>query len=323
MIERVGRWVPGNVPPDEGYWEALLRDGENGKAAPCTRYWRLEEGQKRDPDERQVEPVRPPVDDSLWQTAREVMERNETLKLPVTGYNRGGVMVKWNSLRGFVPASHLTKLPLYATEQERHDFLQRLVGRSLLLKILELDPEQGRFVLSEKATHVEERQRKDLLNHLVPGDVRRGRVTSVCPFGVFVDLGGLEGLIHISELSWGRVDDPGDVLQPAQDVEVYVLNVDHDRGRVGLSLKRLQPDPWLAVDERYSVGQVVEGAVTHVVDFGAFVEVEDGLEGLVHVSELSDGKVDHPRDVVSEGDVVRARVLNIDSERRRMGLSLK
>jgi small subunit ribosomal protein S1 len=133
----------------------------------------------------------------------------------------------------------------------------------------------------------------------------------------------LEGLIHISELSWGRVDDPAEVLQPAQDIEVYILNVDHDRGRVGLSLKRLQPDPWLMVDERYTVGQIVEGAVTHVVGFGAFVEVEEGLEGLIHVSELSPDKVDHPRDVVSEGDLVKVRVLNVDTERRRIGLSLR
>jgi small subunit ribosomal protein S1 len=148
-------------------------------------------------------------------------------------------------------------------------------------------------------------------------------VTNLCSFGAFVDLGGLEGLVHVSELSWGRVDHPSDVLGPGDPVEVYVLNVDRERRRVGLSVKRLQPDPWQSVEERYHVGQVIEGVVTHVVDFGAFARVEDGLEGLIHVSELAEGNFIHPRNVVQEGDVVAARVLSIDSERRRMGLSMR
>ena len=323
MVGQVGRWIPGNVSPDDGYCESLLQVGETGKAAPPATHWPLEQVQEVGLDVHSDVCGRPSSDDACWQQALEAMEQGETLKLPVTGCNRGGLMVVWNGLRGFVPASHLTRLPPYAGEVERQEMLQSLVGESLSLKILELDLEQGRFVLSEKATHLEELHRRDMLDHLMPGDVRRGRVTSICPFGVFVDLGGLEGLIHISELSWGRIDDPGEVLQPADDVEVYVLNVDRERGRVGLSLKRLQPDPWLMVDERYGVGQIVEGAITYVVEFGAFLEVEDGLEGLIHVSELSCGKVDHPRDVVIEGDVIKARVLNIDAERRRIGLSLK
>jgi small subunit ribosomal protein S1 len=148
-------------------------------------------------------------------------------------------------------------------------------------------------------------------------------VTNLCSFGVFVDLGGLEGLVHVSELSWGRVEHPGDVLEPGQPVEVYVLNVDRERKRVGLSVKRLQPDPWQSVEERYRVGQIVEGVVTHVVDFGAFARVEEGLEGLIHVSELAEGNFLHPRNVVQEGDIVAVRVLNIDGARRRMGLSMR
>jgi small subunit ribosomal protein S1 len=148
-------------------------------------------------------------------------------------------------------------------------------------------------------------------------------VTNLCSFGAFVDLGGLEGLVHVSELSWGRVEHPSKVLQPGQSVEVYVLNVDRERRRVGLSVKRLQPDPWQSVEEHYQVGQVVEGYITHVVDFGAFARVEKGLEGLIHVSELTEGNCSHPRDVVQEGDVVAARILNIDSGRRRMGLSIR
>jgi len=193
----------------------------------------------------------------------------------------------------------------------------------LRLKIIELDSKQRRFVLSERATCLDESQRRELLNELCPGDICQGHVTNLCSFGVFVDLGGLEGLVHISELSWGRVDRPGDVLELGQSVEVYVLDVDRGRGRVGLSIKRLQPDPWQLAEERYQVDQVIEGVVTHVVDFGAFVRVEEGLEGLIHVSELAEGNFLHPRNVVQEGDVVTARILSLDSQQRRMGLSLR
>jgi small subunit ribosomal protein S1 len=150
-------------------------------------------------------------------------------------------------------------------------------------------------------------------------------VTNLCSFGAFVDLGGFEGLVHISELSWGRVEHPSDVLEPGQPVEVYVLNVDRKRDRVGLSIKRLQPDPWQSVKDRYQAGQIVEGIVTHIVKFGAFVEVEDGLEGLVHVSELAEKgpSASNPNDVVREGDPVIVQILNVDSERRRIGLKLQ
>jgi small subunit ribosomal protein S1 len=251
------------------------------------------------------------------------MERGEVLELPVVGCNRGGALVAWNGLQGFVPASHLVDLSPSADEGERQGELRRLVGTRLCLKIIEVDSQLRRFVLSERASRLDESRRQDLLDQLCPGDICRGHVTNLCSFGAFVDLGGLEGLVHVSELSWGRVDHPSDVLGPGDPVEVYVLNVDRERRRVGLSVKRLQPDPWQSVEERYHVGQVIEGIVTHVVDFGAFARVEDGLEGLIHVSELAEGNFIHPRNVVQEGDVVAARVLSIDSERRRMGLSMR
>jgi len=318
-MSEMGEWVPGDVPPDEGYWEALLRDGENGRAAPGAGAVGLGGGQGFDgpgaPAEQAIK--------DAWGLARQAMERGEVLELPVVGCNRGGVLIEWNGLRGFVPASHLLDLSSSANGDERHDELRRLVGTRLCLKIIELDAEQRRFVLSERATRLNEAQRQGLLDELCPGDIRQGRVTSLCSFGAFVDLGGVEGLVHISELSWGRVDYPSDVIEPGQFVEVYVLNVDRARGRVGLSVRRLQPDPWQSVEERYQVDQVVEGVITHVVDFGAFTRVEEGLEGLIHVSELAEGNFFHPRNVVQEGDVVTARVVSIDGERRRLGLSLR
>lgn len=319
MGTAMGDWVPGDAPPDEGYWEALLCDGENGRPAPATGL-DLWDGQELDVPGASAETAA--VEDS-WGYARQVMGRGEVLELPVIGCNRGGVLVGWNGLRGFVPASHIVNLSPSVDEDERYDELRRLIGTRLRLKIIELEPEDGRFVLSERATRLDENLRRGLLNTLSPGDICQGRVTNLCSFGAFVDLGGLEGLVHVSELSWGRVDHPSDVLEPGQSVEVYVLNVDRQRGRVGLSIKRLQPDPWQFVEERYQVGQIVEGIIIHVVDFGAFARVEEGLEGLIHVSELGESDVVHPHDLVQKGDVVTARILNIDGERRRMGLSLR
>jgi small subunit ribosomal protein S1 len=312
-------WVPGDVPPDEGYWQALLSDGESCGAASAAESVTPVVGREVGAAETE-EPV---IGDHVWREACALMERQELLELPVIGCNRGGVIVGWNGLRGFVPASHLMSLSPSVDEAERLDELQHLIGSRLRLKIIELDPEQSRFVLSERATSSDEDRRKALLDRLSPGDVCQGRVTNLCSFGAFVDLGGLEGLIHVSELTWGRVEHPQDVLESGQPVEVYVINVDRGRGRVGLSLKRLQPDPWQFVEERYRVGQIVDGVVTHVVDFGAFARVEEGLEGLIHVSEFADGDVSNPRNVVGVGDVVRALIINIDSERRRMGLSLR
>lgn len=318
-METGAEWIPGDVPPDEGYWQALLDDGENCGVTSAAGGVGLATGQEAGTAEAEE----PMVGDDVWREACALMEQQESLELPVIGCNRGGVIVGWNGLRGFVPASHLMSLSSSVDETERLEELQHLVGSRLCLKIIELDPEQSRFVLSERATSSDEDHRQALLERLFPGDVCQGRVTNLCSFGAFVDLGGLEGLVHVSELSWGRVGHPQDVLASGQPVEVYVINVDRGRGRVGLSLKRLQPDPWQFVEERYQIGQVVDGVVTHVVDFGAFARVEEGLEGLIHVSELAEGEVSHPRNVISVGDVVRALIINIDSERRRMGLSLR
>lgn len=317
-METMGEWIPGDVPPDEEYWQALLRDGENGKAVPAP-------DQKGSLDTQGTAISEDPSGgaEGNWRTAAELMEQGEPLELPVVDCNHGGVVVAWNGLRGFVPASHLDSLSGLADDRERFEELRSLIGTRLQVKIIEMDPERRRLVLSERASRQDERERQELLNELTPGDVRQGCVTNICSFGAFVDLGGLEGLVHISEISWGRVEQAGDVLEPGEMVDVYVLNVDRERGRVGLSIKRLQPDPWHLVEERYAVGQVVDAVICHVVDFGAFARVEEGLEGLIHVSELADGEVFHPRDIVREGDAVRTRILNIDSERRRMGLSLR
>ncbi len=178
------------------------------------------------------------------------------------------------------------------------------------------------MIFSERAARHIEEPNLAILHELNPGDVCRGQITNLCTFGAFVNLGGIEGLIHISELSWGRVSHPADVLQSGQEVDVYVLNVDRHQGRVGLSLKRLQPDPWDSVEERYQVGQVVEGMVTNIVNFGAFVRLEEGLEGLIHASELT-GDMTPSLHALREGENILVRINSIEGARHRIGLSLE
>jgi small subunit ribosomal protein S1 len=199
-----------------------------------------------------------------------------------------------------------------------------MVGQKLRLKIIEIDRRRNRLILSERAA-VEEwrrKQKEKLLDDLNEGDVLTGRVTSLADFGAFVDLGGADGLIHLSELSWLRVSHPRDVLQVGDEVEVYVLNIDPERQRIGLSLKRLQPEPWSQVLDKYEIGQVVDVTITKLANFGAFAQIDE-IEGLIHLSELTDANITHPREVVKEGDQVSVKIIRIDPERRRIGLSLK
>jgi len=216
-------------------------------------------------------------------------------------------------------------LPRGLEEDDRKDHLQRLVGRKIVVKVIEVNRRRRRLVFSQRDAQRGKREaRKEvLLEQLAEGEVRKGVVSGLRDFGAFVDLGGLEGLIHISELSWGRVGHPASVLERGQYVEAYVLGVDQNAGRIALSLKRLRPDPWKTVSERYQVGQIVEGVITNVVDFGAFACIEEGLEGLIHVSELAEGHFLHPRNVVTEDQHIRARILTINGPERRLGLSLR
>ncbi len=311
---------PPEAPLEEEYWSALVAGGEHGgEAAPPAspeEIWRslgLETGNGPTPVE---------VDDG-WKEALRAMETEAILELPVVGYNRGGLLVEWNGHQGFVPASHLEGLSTYTDEQERERELRARLGRTLRLRVIEVDPERSRLVLSERATRADEAKRKALISQLRPGSIHKGKVTNLCSFGAFVDLGGIEGLVHVSEISWGRIGHPADRLRPGQEVEVFVLNVDQERGRIGLSIKRTRPDPWQSIDNRYAVGQIVEGTVTNVVDFGAFVQVEEGVEGLIHVSEMGDGEFLDPHAVVREGQQVRARVIEVNGGQHRLRLSLR
>ena len=270
-----------------------------------------------------------------WREAEDLFKSQDVFEGQVAGFNKGGLIVKVGKVRGFVPASQLVthgggKAEEAAEgegEAKSDERWQPLVGKKLQLKVIEMDRARNRLILSERAAMRDWRkvQKEKLLSELHEGMHLKGKVISLADFGAFVDLGGADGLVHLSELSWKRVTHPREILKVGQEVEVEVLNVDHDRKRIGLSLKRLEQDPWGRIEIRYKVGQLVEGTITKLAKFGAFARIKDDdeIEGLIHISELSDGRINHPREAVKEGQVLTLRIIRIDPERRRLGLSLK
>jgi small subunit ribosomal protein S1 len=253
-----------------------------------------------------------------WLRAQNLLESEEVFEAEVMDFNRGGVLVAFGRLRGFVPNSHLSSVPRGCRGNRLREMESKLVGQTLSFVVIEVNQRRRRLVLSERLA--DRRRHQQLLAELTEGDVRTGVVRNLVDFGAFVDLGGIDGLIHISELDWRHVDHPSEVLSVGDEVKVYVLNVDRERERIGLSRKRLLPDPWHRVIEGLHEGDVVEGSVTGVVDFGAFVDIGDGVEGLVHVSEMPDGET--TRLVLETGTQVNVRVLGIDDWQRQIALRL-
>jgi len=257
-----------------------------------------------------------------WLTAEKLLESQDIYEGMVTGSNRGGLTVEFGRLRGFVPMSQLIGFNRIRQPAERQRRLQELVGQEILLKVIEVNRRRRRLILSQRAAAKEWRaaRRETLLEELEAGQVRRGRISQITDFGLFVNLGGMDGLVHISELSWGRIENPSEVYHAGQRVKVKVLNVDKDRQRIALSIKALTPDPWESVTERYDVGTLVEGRVTQVVDFGVFIELEPGIEGLLHNSELRDIA---QREELSSGQSILVKVIRVEPDRRRIGLSVR
>jgi small subunit ribosomal protein S1 len=263
-----------------------------------------------------------------WRDAETLLASQDVYGGAVAGFNKGGLIVKLGNVRGFVPASQLGPSRRRRSEGDTPEQKwARMVGESMQVKVIEVDRGRNRLILSERAAAKESReaQKDRLLAEIKPGEVRTGHVISLAEFGAFVDIGGADGLVHLSELSWKHVTHPNEVLKVGQEVEVVVLNVDHDRKRIGLSLKRREDDPWTLIQKKYQIGQLISGTITKLAKFGAFarVEGEDEIEGLIHVSELSDAHIEHPREVVTEGQTLTLRVIKIDADKRRMGLSLQ
>lgn len=263
-----------------------------------------------------------------WRRAEEYKESLQVYESHIAGYNKGGLIVRFGRVRGFVPQSQLgadrRRTMSGETPEERWG---KMVNETISVKVMEVDRSRNRLILSERAAARESREnrKESLINRLEVGEVRTGRVVSLVDFGVFVDIGGAEGLVHLTELSWTHVTHPKDLLQVGQEVKVEVISVDPEQKRIGLSMKRQAADPWDTVATTYAIGQLVKGNVTKLTKFGAFIRLVDvpEIEGLVHISELSDQRVNHPREVLEENETVTLRVVKMDIENRRLGLSLK
>lgn len=261
-----------------------------------------------------------------WRLLQAGFEAGRIFTGRVIDVNRGGLIVEVEGVRGFLPLSQISAIRVNGIAPEELDqALAGLVGRELSVKILEVNRKRNRLILSERVAVQELRQqrREQLVAELKEGEIRRGRVTRLTEFGAFVDVGGADGLVHLSELAWRPVSNPAEVVQVGDEVDVMVLGIDQEKRKISLSLRRTQEEPWVTAAERYPVGSLVQARITRLTTFGAFAQLADGIEGLIHVSELSNRHVVHPRNVVREGDEVTVRVLRVEPERRRLGLSLR
>ncbi len=294
---------------DEGWWASVLAD---------------EEKVFRESKEINCKPCDTRTTNQIdWNCVKSIFERDEVVLLEVTGHNRGGLLVQNAGIQGFVPISHLIDLPSEASDERRQQQLAEYVGKSLYLKIIECEVENERIVLSERAAQAGEGKRKELFAKLTEGTVACGVVTNVTDFGAFVDLGGVEGLIHVSELSWGRVENPANVLKIGAKVKVIVLQVNESNSRIALSMKRLSPNPWDRLVRIYKPGDVVFAELTSIMRFGIFARLEEGIEGLIHVSSFPDRL--RNKDITeyySPGQRVQVKILHVDVDRRRLGLGL-
>jgi small subunit ribosomal protein S1 len=261
-----------------------------------------------------------------WKEAEELLESKASRHANIIGYNKGGLIVPLGVLRGFVPASQISLSRRSAITGDTPD--QRwgkMVGEEIDYTVIEVDRSRRRLILSERAASTETRESvKDrIIMDIKEGDIRHGRVTSLADFGAFININGADGLVHLSEISWERIKHPSEALEIGQDVEVKVISVDRDKKRIGLSLRQLQNDPWSRIVESYTVGQLVTGKITRLTKFGAFARLEENLEGLIHISEISDRRIEHPKEVLNEGDEVTLRVIKIDPGDHRIGLSIR
>jgi small subunit ribosomal protein S1 len=309
---------------DEGWWASVLaEEGRNASYSLPRIAVEIKPKAESKPETDHPESGGGEANDIIanWEQVKDIYMRDQIVTLAVTGHNRGGLLVEGNGLYGFVPFSHLVGMSDKA--DKRNLDLASYLGRSLSLKVIECVPEDERVVFSERAAQSEPGKRAELFGSLRPGQNIKGTVTNITDFGVFVDLGGVEGLIHISELSWGRVSHPSHIVKMGTVIDVQVLDLAPERCRVALSLKRLQSNPWHNAASDFPKGCVKHATITSVLSFGAFARLDAGVEGLIHASEIptADGKP--LKDVLAEGQSVMVRVLHLDPAHQRMGLSMK
>lgn len=296
-------------PMDEGWWASVLSDEE------------IQEPDLGESDNKTTLSSSALMVD--WEKVQSVFDHDEILELFVQGFNRGGLLVQGDNIQGFVHLSHLIASSTDCDEDGKRMILSNYVGKTIKLKVIECEPAQERVVLSERAALAGEGSRKALFQTLKTGSIVNGIITNITDFGVFVDLGGVEGLIHVSELSWGRVQHPGEILSLGQPIKVLVLQVSEESARIALSLKRLFRNPWESLAEMYGTGDIVSATITAITRFGVFARLEEGIEGLIHISTIQQGNGQKDLDsLFKTGQVVTVKILHIDIERRRLGLGL-
>jgi small subunit ribosomal protein S1 len=261
-----------------------------------------------------------------WDNVGKMIADETVTESKIIGFNKGGLIVPVGGLRGFLPSSQISAMRRSMSSGDTPEARwQKMVGEPISVRIIEVDRERRRLILSERATGAESRSSmKDrVIGELEEGKIYTGRVTSLADFGAFVNVNGADGLVHLSELSWDRLQHPKELLEVGQEVKVKVINIDLEKRRIGLSMRALQDDPWKSRVENFSVGQLIEGTITRLTKFGAFARLEGDIEGLIHISELSENRVEHPKEVLKEGEVKTLRVIRIDPDNHRIGLSLR
>ena len=342
ILVNVGHKAEGTVPPGE-MRTVDLADIVVGETSVTMLVVRPEGA-----DRPAILSIDKAVNESGWVAFSNAEKDGEILDGTIIGFNRGGAIIEKFGIRGFVPISHLVSVPrdffqFNATtpsgetsddnsdseaNDEQSDPRDEFIGQTIRLKVLEVNRPRNRAIFSERNTVQSEREdlKSKLIEELEIGEVRKGKISGISNFGAFVDLGGADGLVHISEMSWGPISSPGDVVEVGQEIDIKVIKIDKDGQKIGLSIRQLQPEPWMAISAHVHIGDVVPAVITNVTDFGAFARLENpecSVEGLIHISELSTRMIRHPSDVVSDGDIVQVKVLRIESDRRRLGMSLK
>lgn len=268
------------------------------------------------------------VEEQSWIDAEALLKSGESFESAVVGYNKGGLLVPMATIRGFIPASQISLSRRLAISGDTPEAkYKEMIGEKINVCVIEVDRERHRLILSERAASNETRDmiRDKVMDDLHEGDIRTGRVTSLAKFGAFVSIGGADGLVHLSEISWDRLEDPSQALKVGDEVKVKIISVDKERRRIGLSIRQLQGDPWSNQIKALKVGQLVEGEITRLTNFGAFaiLRLPGDLEGLIHISELSEKRVEHPKEVIKVGEIVPLRIIKIDEENHRIGLSMR
>ncbi len=261
-----------------------------------------------------------------WQEIEGMLGSKDPIQSKIIGYNKGGLIVPVEGLRGFVPASQVSLSRRAGVSGETPDQRwSKMVGEDIEVCVIEVDRDRRRLILSERAASNETREslKERVIEELNEGEIRAGRVTSLADFGAFVNINGADGLVHLSEISWDRINHPSEVLKVGQEVKVKVISIDRDKKRIGLSIRQLQDDPWVERTEKYQVGLLVEAEITRLTKFGAFARLEKDMEGLIHISEISERRIEHPKEMLKEGDTVTLRIIKIDPANHRIGLSLR